>query len=61
MNLHIFRVMLVIFVMRRVLRVFQNKIAEAGTVHLVVQFAGQEEGCIADRLGLELAAVHSPE
>ena len=61
MNLHIFRVVFVIFVMRRVLWVFQNKIAEAGTVHLVVHFAGQEEGCVADRLGLELPPVHSPE
>ena len=33
----------------------------SGAVHLVVHFAGQEEGRVADRLGLELPAVHSPE
>ena len=53
--------MLVVFVVRRVLRLIDDEVLEARAAHREVELAGDGEHRVIDRFGFELAAVHAPE
>ena len=61
MRQRIVGIVFVVAVVRRVLWLFDDEVAEAGTVHAGVELSGESQHAVADRLGIELAAIHPPQ